>query len=151
MTLEEAIAHLDESLNDPNRDWGCEECKNEHLQLRNWLQELKERRASNVKPVVQGEWIEKEVEVCRVKSYTGEDENGETHTIRVVEKGKEKEQRCPHCGAQADVFWKNYCPRCGAVMSGTEIKASATSVHTISLWLKKHRPSNWGLSEGGNR
>ena len=44
MTLEEAITHLDESLNDPDHDWGCEECKNEHLQLRNWLQELKERR-----------------------------------------------------------------------------------------------------------
>lgn len=51
MKLEEAIEHLNESLNDPNRDWGCEECKQEHEQLREWLIELKERRAADVKPV----------------------------------------------------------------------------------------------------
>jgi hypothetical protein len=54
MKLEEAIEHLNESLNDPNRDWGCEECKQEHVQLLEWLVELKERRTADVLPV---RWI----------------------------------------------------------------------------------------------
>ena len=56
MKLEEAIAHLDESLNDQGHDWGCEECKQEHIQLREWLVELKEMRAAEVKTVVRGKW-----------------------------------------------------------------------------------------------
>ena len=48
MTLEEAIVHLDESLNDQSHDWGCAECKLEHVQLREWLIELKERRTAAV-------------------------------------------------------------------------------------------------------
>lgn len=44
MTLEEAIAHLRETLNDANHNWSCEECKSEHKQLLEWLIELQERR-----------------------------------------------------------------------------------------------------------
>lgn len=36
MTLNEAIEHLDESLSDP-KHFSCEDCRNEHIQLRNWL------------------------------------------------------------------------------------------------------------------
>lgn len=43
MTLNEAIKHLDEILQ-PDRKWDCEECKNEHIQLKKWLVELKEYR-----------------------------------------------------------------------------------------------------------
>lgn len=39
MTLKEAIEHLDDVLQ--NKEWKCEECKNEHIQLRDWLNELK--------------------------------------------------------------------------------------------------------------
>lgn len=42
--LKEAIEHLEDTLNDPDHDWGCEECKKEHEQLRNWLIELRFRR-----------------------------------------------------------------------------------------------------------
>lgn len=42
MTLSEAIEHLKEKIfNETN--W-CEECKNEHIQLLEWLKELKEYR-----------------------------------------------------------------------------------------------------------
>lgn len=40
MTLDEAIAHLDETLAS-KKDWSCEKCKDEHIQLRKWLAELK--------------------------------------------------------------------------------------------------------------
>lgn len=40
MKLQEAIDHLNESLNDPNREW-CEECRQEHEQLLSFLIELK--------------------------------------------------------------------------------------------------------------
>lgn len=41
MTLDEAINHLNETLEDDSRVWSCEECKQEHVQLREWLIELK--------------------------------------------------------------------------------------------------------------
>ena len=43
MTLEEAIEQLDELIS--NDEFSCEECKQEHIQLRLWLEELKEYRA----------------------------------------------------------------------------------------------------------
>ena len=42
MTLEEAIQHLEESLND--KEWSCESCKMEHEQLLKWLKELRRFR-----------------------------------------------------------------------------------------------------------
>lgn len=44
MTLDEAIEHLDGTLSDESKKWSCKECKAEHIQLRNWLEELKQRR-----------------------------------------------------------------------------------------------------------
>lgn len=40
MTLYDAISHLDDSLEDKNHNWSCEECRKEHEQLREWLYEL---------------------------------------------------------------------------------------------------------------
>ena len=45
MELKEAIEHIDELLSKDNLD--CEECKNEHRQLRSWLAELQIRRRNN--------------------------------------------------------------------------------------------------------
>jgi hypothetical protein len=42
MMLEEAITHLKEMLRD--HDFGCAECRAEHVQLLAWLEELRERR-----------------------------------------------------------------------------------------------------------
>jgi hypothetical protein len=40
MTLDEAIKHCEEKYNE-QKEKGCEECALEHLQLRDWLSELK--------------------------------------------------------------------------------------------------------------
>ncbi|EJU22945.1 hypothetical protein HMPREF1143_0476 [Peptoanaerobacter stomatis] len=45
MTLQEAINHIDEVINDTK----CEECKKEHIQLKQWLIELQERRENENK------------------------------------------------------------------------------------------------------
>lgn len=47
MTLEEAIQHLRESLADPTHEWGCEECKQEHEQLLEWLEDYKRLQSVN--------------------------------------------------------------------------------------------------------
>ena len=44
ITLDEAIKHLQDSLNDETHKWTCKECKEEHEQLLNFLLELKELR-----------------------------------------------------------------------------------------------------------
>lgn len=46
MTLDEAILHLIETLNNPEHEWSCEECRNEHEQLLRWLVELKGLRST---------------------------------------------------------------------------------------------------------
>lgn len=48
MTLDEAILHLSETLNDKSKKW-CEECKKEHEQLLSFLKELKKYRLQNEK------------------------------------------------------------------------------------------------------
>lgn len=40
LKLNEAIEHLNDILQS-DKKWDCEECRNEHIQLRNWLNELK--------------------------------------------------------------------------------------------------------------
>lgn len=45
MTLDEAIAHLDETLAS-KKDWSCESCRDEHVQLRKWLAELRSLKAA---------------------------------------------------------------------------------------------------------
>ncbi len=46
MTLDEAIKHLDETI----ANMECSKCKEEHIQLRNWLKELKLRREMETIP-----------------------------------------------------------------------------------------------------
>lgn len=44
MTLDEAIEHLEETLNSQDHQWSCAECRSEHEQLLEWLKELRELR-----------------------------------------------------------------------------------------------------------
>lgn len=44
MTLDEAIQHLRETLQDETHDWGCEACRQEHIELLSFLLELKAYR-----------------------------------------------------------------------------------------------------------
>lgn len=43
MTLDEAISHLHDKLKDPS-SFSCQECRDEHFLLYNWLKELRQRR-----------------------------------------------------------------------------------------------------------
>ena len=44
MNLQEAIKHLEETLEDPNHKWECKECREEHIQLLEFLRELEDSR-----------------------------------------------------------------------------------------------------------
>lgn len=48
MELTDAINHLKESLADPTHKWGCEECKAEHEQLLEWLEDYKQLKADYI-------------------------------------------------------------------------------------------------------
>lgn len=49
MELTDAINHLKESLADPTHKWGCEECKQEHEQLLEWLEDYQKVKEENEK------------------------------------------------------------------------------------------------------
>ena len=49
MQLNEAINHLNEILNNPNHKWSCNECKQDHQQLYDWLIELQTLRSNKEK------------------------------------------------------------------------------------------------------
>ena len=51
MTLDDAIAHLDDTLSDTGRKWSCESCRMEHVQLRTWLAELREIKQERNTPL----------------------------------------------------------------------------------------------------
>jgi hypothetical protein len=48
MELTDAINHLKESLADPTHKWGCEECKAEHEQLLEWLEDYKQLKSDYI-------------------------------------------------------------------------------------------------------
>lgn len=61
MSLDEAIEHLNDTLNSTDRMWSCDSCKREHEQLRNWLIELREMKNKYYIPVYKtGEFISRE-------------------------------------------------------------------------------------------
>ena len=51
MTLDHAIAHLDDTLSDTGRKWSCESCRLEHVQLRAWLAELRDIQQKRNEPL----------------------------------------------------------------------------------------------------
>ena len=61
MSLDEAIEHLNDTLNSTDRMWSCDSCKHEHEQLRNWLIELREMKNKYYIPVYKnGEFVSRE-------------------------------------------------------------------------------------------
>ena len=61
MTLDEAIEHLNDTLNSTDKMWSCDSCKREHEQLRNWLIELREIKNKYYIPVYKtGDFISSE-------------------------------------------------------------------------------------------
>lgn len=51
LTLDDAIAHLDDTLSDTGRKWSCESCRMEHVQLRAWLAELRDIKQKRNAPL----------------------------------------------------------------------------------------------------
>ena len=51
LTLDDAIAHLDDTLSDTGHKWSCESCRMEHVQLRAWLAELREIKQNRNEPL----------------------------------------------------------------------------------------------------
>ena len=51
LTLDDAIAHLDDTLSDTGRKWSCESCRMEHVQLRAWLAELRDIKQERNEPL----------------------------------------------------------------------------------------------------
>ena len=51
LTLDDAIAHLDDTLSDTGCKWSCESCRMEHVQLRAWLAELREIKQERNTPL----------------------------------------------------------------------------------------------------
>ena len=61
MTVDEAIEHLNDTLNSTDKMWSCDSCKREHEQLRNWLIELREIKNKYYIPVYKnGDFISRE-------------------------------------------------------------------------------------------
>ena len=55
LTLDDAIAHLDDTLSDTGRKRSCESCRMEHVQLRAWLAELREIKQERNAPLTPDE------------------------------------------------------------------------------------------------
>lgn len=64
MDLKEAIAHLDEVLSDDDKWNGCEECKQEHIQLKKWLEELARWRTSVVNEKIKNPFAQTSTLIC---------------------------------------------------------------------------------------
>lgn len=69
-------------------------------------------------PVVHAHWVYKERHRKSYRTYTGFDAAGEEHTVTVCQESTGKEPYCSNCGAQAAESFMDYCPKCGAKMTG---------------------------------
>ena len=71
MTLDDAIAHLDNTLSDTGRKWSCESCRMEHVQLRAWLDELRYIKRKRNAPLTLDELREMDGEPVWVEFQDG--------------------------------------------------------------------------------
>lgn len=109
MDIQNAIKHLDDILSKKDKWIGCEDCKQEHVQLMEWLKELQQYRSFGT--VEKFEWLKEQS--TPKKPYIQSDGN------------KDSEQdcfECPNCdsflGYVSDCkddenYQCNYCPNCG--------------------------------------
>ena len=68
LTLDDAIAHLDDTLSDTGHKWSCESCRMEHVQLRAWLAELREIKQERNTPLTLDELRQMDGEPVWVQS-----------------------------------------------------------------------------------
>ena len=69
MTLDDAIAHLDNTLSDTGRKWLCESCRQEHVQLRAWLAELRDIKQKRNTPLTLDELRQMNEEPVWIKLF----------------------------------------------------------------------------------
>ena len=69
MTLDDAIAHLDDTLSDTGRKWSCESCRMEHVQLRAWLAELRDIKQDRNAPLTLDELQKMDGEPVWIKLF----------------------------------------------------------------------------------
>lgn len=74
MTLDDAIAHLDDTLSDTGRKWSCESCRIEHVQLRAWLAELRDIKQKRNEPLTLDELRETGGEPVWIKLFDKDEE-----------------------------------------------------------------------------
>jgi hypothetical protein len=118
MDLESAIQHLKESLADPTHKWGCEECKQEHEQLLEWLEDYKELLTviTELKRLLMFAMDSMQVmshadgcvacSQCRYETPIGEDENGDYINS-------------PHCD-KSDCFEWKYSDKAMKLLGGAD-------------------------------
>ena len=83
MDIQEAIEHLNDVLNDDDRWTDCAECKAEHEQLREWLEELqKYREIGTVEELKHIKTLYEKVDFERL-SKLSQEEDIETFTVNV--------------------------------------------------------------------
>ena len=94
----------------------CQQCAADHRQLAEWLKELKERRAADVK---RGKWIEKAEDYYRQWQDSGRSWDDMPYFITGLHFA------CGVCfdkyeiNAEGVEFW-DFCPHCGADMRGED-------------------------------
>ena len=74
LTLDDAIAHLDDTLSDTGRKWSCESCRMEHVQLRAWLAELRDIKQARNAPLTMDELRKIDREPVWCVEITGREE-----------------------------------------------------------------------------
>lgn len=74
LTLDDAIAHLDDTLSDTGRKWSCESCRMEHVQLRAWLAELRDIKQKRNAPLTLDELRKMAGEPVYCVEITGREE-----------------------------------------------------------------------------
>ena len=74
LTLDDAIAHLDDTLSDTGHKWSCESCRMEHVQLRAWLAELREIKQERNAPLTLDELRKMDGEPVYSVEITGREE-----------------------------------------------------------------------------
>lgn len=104
MDIQEAIEHLNDVLNDDDRWTGCAECKEEHEQLREFLEELQQYRQIGTVDECRAA---AEKQIAKTPLYTGQEYDDEKMTYEWWS--------CPNCGTsyQIGIHTYDFCHDCG--------------------------------------
>lgn len=116
MNLEEAIKHLEETLEDSTKIWGCENCKEEHKQLLTWLLELRslraQREAEENAPLTMDQRLIDAAPTITPESLARHGRWGKVYKSGVTVTDGYVSSCCDMWNERKS----SYCPHCGAVM-----------------------------------